>query len=111
LNLGWLYPHIATSSGGWTYAEIDQLTLWDVNELMEYWADHPPAHIILAAVHMKPRSSGRAKAQPGNMREELASEASKFGLGGSAGPLPAIYRNKKAVPVEERPFRAVKESS
>ena len=25
------------------------MTLLDVEELMEYWADHPPTHILLAA--------------------------------------------------------------
>ncbi len=63
---------------------------------MEYWAEHPPAHIILAAVHMKPGARGKKK--PGNMRDELTSEVAKFGLGGNAGPLPAIYREKKALP-------------
>jgi hypothetical protein len=73
---------------------IDQLTLWDVNELMEYWAEHPPAHLILAAVHMKPGT--RRKKKPASMREELTGEMNKFGLGGNAGPLPEIYRSKLA---------------
>jgi hypothetical protein len=90
-----LYPHIATSSGGWTYAVIDRLTLWDVNELMEYWAEYPPAHLILAAVHMK---SGTRRKNPDSTRDELTSEVARFGLGGVAGPLPAIYRNEKAAP-------------
>ena len=60
---------------------------------MEYWAEHPPTHLILAAVHTKP--DARRKKRPESMREELAGEVAKFGLGGNAGPLPAIYRNKK----------------
>jgi predicted component of type VI protein secretion system len=32
------------------------------------------------------------------MRDELTSEVAKFGLGGNAGPLPAIYREKKTKP-------------
>jgi len=75
---------------------IDQLTLWDVHELMEYWTEHPPAHLILAAVHMK--ASTRSRKKSGALREELAGEITRFGLGGNAGPLPAIYRNKKAMP-------------
>jgi hypothetical protein len=63
---------------------------------MEYWAEHPPAHVILAAVYIKPGARGKKK--PGSMRDELTSEVTKFGLGGDAGPLPAIYRNKKIRP-------------
>jgi hypothetical protein len=61
---------------------------------MEYLADHPPAHIILAAVHMKPQRSKKRKSieQP-NMADELRSEV--MALGGSVrGPLPAVYRDK-----------------
>ncbi len=68
---------------------------------MDYWGEHPPAHIILAAVHMKPGARNRKK--PANMREELSSEAAKFGLGENAGSLPEIYRSKQAMPKNAPP--------
>ena len=37
------------------------MTLLDVEELMAYWADHPPAHILLAAF----LGGGRDRQKPG----------------------------------------------
>jgi hypothetical protein len=37
------------------------------SELLEYYAEHPPGHIILAAVHLKPERRRRA------IRESTAS--------------------------------------
>ena len=34
---------------GYSYPVIDSMTLLDVEELARYWADHPPAHLLLAA--------------------------------------------------------------
>jgi hypothetical protein len=31
------------------HADIDELTLWDVQEQGEYWLEHPPVHILVAA--------------------------------------------------------------
>ena len=61
---------------------------------MEYWAEHPPAHIVLAAVHLKSRGR-RGDKQAGGMREEFQGEVKKFGLGGNAGPLPEVFKIKK----------------
>lgn len=82
---------MATSTG-WTFAEIDQLTLWDVNELMEYWADHPPAHVILAARYLK-QGPKRRKAKVSDAAEDIHEFKSALGFTGIAGPLPAIYRD------------------
>jgi hypothetical protein len=61
---------------------------------MEYWADHPPAHVILGGVHLKktqkPKRGAKAKADMKDLRGELA----KFNLGGMAGTLPEIYRDR-----------------
>jgi hypothetical protein len=36
---------------GFTPAEIDELTLFDVKALYSYWQDHPPVADILKAVY------------------------------------------------------------
>jgi len=35
---------------GWTMREIEQLTLWELNDLMAYWKDYPPTHVLVAAL-------------------------------------------------------------
>lgn len=38
---------------------MDDLTLPEVEELLTYWADHPPTHILVAAyLGIKPKGSG-----------------------------------------------------
>ena len=44
-----LFGYIATSTG-WTIPEIELLTLRQANELLEYWSEHPPQHVLLAAM-------------------------------------------------------------
>lgn len=40
----------------YTPAQIGAMEMQDVSALLDYWADHPPVHEILAAVHgIKPR--------------------------------------------------------
>jgi hypothetical protein len=34
---------------GWTYPQIDALTLPQLRELFTYWAAHPPLHELAAA--------------------------------------------------------------
>ena len=55
MNWGDLYALIATSCGyGWD--AIDAMTLPAVNELLDYWSRHPPAHLLLAAAFpIKPK--------------------------------------------------------
>ncbi|VTZ23242.1 conserved hypothetical protein [Methylocella tundrae] len=36
---------------GYTPAEIDEMTLYDILALFSYWRDYPPAHEILKCVH------------------------------------------------------------
>lgn len=44
-----LYSLIATSTG-WTFRHIDQeLTLPEAMDLVTYWSDFPPQHILLRA--------------------------------------------------------------
>lgn len=44
---------------GRSYEQIDEMTLFDVEILFEYWKGHPTADDILRAVHkIKPKDSG-----------------------------------------------------
>jgi len=43
-----LYALVATGCG-YTWPEIDAMSLSAVRELLDYWSRHPPAHLLLAA--------------------------------------------------------------
>jgi hypothetical protein len=43
-----MYGHIITVTG-WKYSDVDALTLWQVHELIEYWNEYPPVHILVGA--------------------------------------------------------------
>lgn len=60
-----VYGHIATATG-WTYHQIDQLTLWEANELFAYWQDYPPTHTLVAAYLMGGSTGRTSKRRPGN---------------------------------------------
>lgn len=38
------------SATGWTLPQVRALDLWDVDRLLTYWLDHPPAHLTLARI-------------------------------------------------------------
>lgn len=44
-----LYGLVATGAG-YTWPEIDAMSLSALRELLDYWSRHPPAHLILASV-------------------------------------------------------------
>ncbi len=44
---------------GFTPADIDEMTLFDIHALFDYWRDFPPVHEILKAVHGIERKSLR----------------------------------------------------
>ncbi len=43
-----LYALVATGCG-YTWAEIDAMSLSALRELLDYWSRQPPAHLLLAA--------------------------------------------------------------
>jgi hypothetical protein len=44
-----IYTHLMTITGwSWEYID-DYMTLPRLFEMMDYWAEHPPLHIVLAA--------------------------------------------------------------
>ncbi len=55
MNWAALYALVATGCG-YTWAEIDAMSLSALRELLDYWSRHPPAHLLLAAaLRFKPR--------------------------------------------------------
>jgi hypothetical protein len=57
-----LYGTLITSTG-WTRREVDNLTMDEANELMAYWREFPPAHLILGARYLKPQQKARGNAK------------------------------------------------
>ena len=47
---GWghIYGLLATACG-YSYPVIDEMTLFDLEELTKYWVEHPPLHILVGA--------------------------------------------------------------
>lgn len=57
MNWADLYALVATACG-YTWPEIDAMSLSALRDLLAYWSRHPPAHLLLAAalrVSPKPR--------------------------------------------------------
>ena len=92
-----IYGHIATATG-WTFREIDALTMWDVNDLFEYWQESPPTHVLVAAYLLgdKRRTRGKGKRSQASGFDELATAVHLAG-GGVKGKLPASYRTEGLV--------------
>ena len=48
MNWADLYALVATGCG-YTWPEIDAMSLSALRDLLAYWSRHPPAHLLLAA--------------------------------------------------------------
>lgn len=60
---------------GYTPAEIDEMTLFDVVNLFGYWRAHPPAHEILQCVYRivpKPEAEPVAADDPSGIASLIA---------------------------------------
>ena len=86
-----VYGHIATATG-WTLHEIDQLTLWEANELFTYWQDYPPTHALVAAYLGLGRNRATKSSRASGDFEELAQAIIAAG-GSIKKKLPAQYKN------------------
>jgi hypothetical protein len=73
--------------------EIEQLTLWELNDLMVYWKDYPPTHVLVAAYLMggKKSSAGKARRQGQSNFGELT-QAVLFAGGSTSKKLPQFYK-------------------
>jgi hypothetical protein len=66
--------------------------LWpDVVDLFEYWKLHPPAHMILGAVHLKQSKVPMKRISEAESMAQLAEVSAIFGQG--AEKLPSHLRN------------------
>ena len=72
-----LFGYIITATG-WTRREVESLTLREANELMKYWSEHPPMHVLLAAT---------MRARP-LRKKDLANTVAS--LGGSVSSSPSL---------------------
>lgn len=82
--------------------------MWDVNDLMDYWQDYPPTHVLVAAYLMggnksssskrrRDRTTGSASDNTSSNFNELAHEVSLAG-GSVNKKLPEIYKRDKKFP-------------
>ena len=85
-----MYGHIATATG-WIFSQIDQLTLWDVNDLFEYWRDYPPTHVLVAAYLTGGKRTSSSKNRLKSNIDDLA-QAISFAGGGIHNKLPHGYK-------------------
>ena len=72
--------------------EIEQLTLWDVNDLMFYWQDNPPTHVLVAAYLMGGTKRTKRAVQNSSKLDELSHAINIVG-GGARGKLPEMYHS------------------
>jgi hypothetical protein len=72
--------------------EIEQLTLWELNDLMAYWKDYPPTHVLVAAYLMGGGKKAHTSSRKGQKFEELSHAVSAAG-GTLINKLPAFYKN------------------
>lgn len=73
--------------------EIEHLTLWELNDLMAYWKDYPPTHVLVAAYLMGGKKSfaGKARQQSQSNFDELT-QAVSFAGGSITKKLPQFYK-------------------
>jgi len=88
-----VFGHVSTATG-WTMHEIEQLTLWELNDLMTYWNDYPPTHVLVAAYLMggnKARSSRLHTGATSNSKFDDLARDIAFAGGTVNKKLPEIY--------------------
>ncbi len=73
---------------------IDRLTLWEINDLFEYWQAYPPVHVLVAAYLTsgdKGRPSLKSRSARNNKFEELNLAIASVG-GTTSNKLPEVYK-------------------
>jgi len=75
--------------------EIDQITLWEANDLFEYWQNQPPVHVLVAAylgIDDKGRAGTRSQAGKINKFDDLSVAVAAAG-GRLNNKLPEVYKH------------------
>src|SRR5207248_5306134 len=84
-----IYGLLATACG-YSYPVTDEMTLFQIEELTSYWAQHPPVHLLVAAylgvdsnknARMPPTSMGRGQQPSSDSSSLLAQLGPAFGAG------------------------------
>jgi hypothetical protein len=67
--------------------------LWELNDLMAYWKDYPPTHILVAAYLMggKKKTAGKPRSRSDGHFNELT-QAVSFAGGTLTKKLPQFYK-------------------
>ena len=92
---GWghIYGLLATACG-YSYPVIDEMTLFDFEELTAYWAEHPPVHILVGAYlgvgrHQRRRIPSARPSPPSAAGPDLQTVLAELGPGFGAGDVHA----------------------
>lgn len=73
--------------------EIEQLTLWELNDLMAYWKDYPPTHVLVGAYLMGGKKSPTGKiGRQGQSNFGELTQAVSFAGGSVSKKLPVFYK-------------------
>lgn len=75
-------------NAGWTFAECGEQPACDVFDFLEHLQEYPPDYVILAAVHLKPKS---AKLKP-LTEEQMAEQSQQLRSMMPTAPVPAHLR-------------------
>jgi hypothetical protein len=79
-----IYGLLATACG-YSYPIIDEMTLFEFEELCSYWTEHPPVHLMVAAYLGVGDKGNREAASAGRRRSAPADEAFPLQLFGVPG--------------------------
>jgi hypothetical protein len=72
------------------FNEIDQLTLWEANDLFTYWSDYPPTHVLVGAYLLGAKTARRSRSKSQDF-DELCQAIRATG-GTCGNKLPAAYK-------------------
>ena len=72
---------------GWTFDQLNESSFSDIAELLGYWRDEPPAHVLLALRYLGPsKNARRAAVDEDQARDDMAALGGMMGK--QAQPLP-----------------------
>jgi hypothetical protein len=63
VDWAWITGRIITATG-WTFAQLNESSFCDVAELLRYWQEEPPAHVLLALRYLGASKRGKRGAPP-----------------------------------------------
>ncbi len=70
---------------GWSYQTLYDTSFCDINDLLNYWIEEPPTHVILALRYLGPRKRSK-QASEEDTRNQLAEVGMMMGRQAQALP-------------------------